>query len=234
MGASRAWVRSRAQRPASSASSAAPAPCWSAVRRGASSAGSARNGSRETRPRNSAAPRPRSPRGRSRKNHYIGLADPIYRMRSVTGIPVPNRSKEFAGMAARIVRPSTRSLRERAQDEESYKRHQERVLILSARPEGARVEGRTDLGVISGVARLLPATAPRAREAAPRGLETMDLTELASLRQYIGRTQTVSDMLTPGPPALLAATIDRDDPPHNAGHELPPTWHRLYFLTAGR
>ena len=46
-------------------------------------------------------------------------------------------------MAARIVRPSTRSLRERAQDEESYKWHQERVLILSARPEGARVEGRT-------------------------------------------------------------------------------------------
>jgi 3-methylfumaryl-CoA hydratase len=62
----------------------------------------------------------------------------------------------------------------------------------------------------------------------------MDLTELASLRQYIGRTQTVSDVLTPVPPTLLAATIDRDDPPYKAGDELPPNWHRLYFLTAVR
>jgi len=62
----------------------------------------------------------------------------------------------------------------------------------------------------------------------------MDLTELAALRQYIGRTQTASDMLTPVPPTLLAATIDRDDPPYKAGDELPPNWHRLYFLTAVR
>lgn len=62
----------------------------------------------------------------------------------------------------------------------------------------------------------------------------MDLTELAELRQYVGRTQTVSDVLTPVPPTLLAATIDRDDPPYKAGDELPPNWHRLYFLTAAR
>jgi 3-methylfumaryl-CoA hydratase len=62
----------------------------------------------------------------------------------------------------------------------------------------------------------------------------MDLTELASLRQFIGRTETVSDVLTPVPPTLLAATIDRDDPPYKAGDELPPNWHRLYFLRAVR
>jgi len=47
-------------------------------------------------------------------------------MMSAAGIPFQDLSKEFAGMAAGIVRPSTRSLRERAQDEESYKRHQEK------------------------------------------------------------------------------------------------------------
>jgi 3-methylfumaryl-CoA hydratase len=62
----------------------------------------------------------------------------------------------------------------------------------------------------------------------------MDLTELAALRQYVGRSQTVSDVLTPVAPTLLAATLDRDDPPYKAGDELPPNWHRLYFLTAAR
>src|SRR5579883_2460619 len=37
----------------------------------------------------------------------------------------------------------------------------------------------------------------------------MDLAELAALRQYVGRSQTVSDVLAPVPPTLLAATIDR-------------------------
>jgi 3-methylfumaryl-CoA hydratase len=62
----------------------------------------------------------------------------------------------------------------------------------------------------------------------------MDLAELAALRQYVGRSQTVSDVLAPVPPTLLAATIDRDDPPYQAGDELPPNWHRLYFLSAAR
>jgi 3-methylfumaryl-CoA hydratase len=60
----------------------------------------------------------------------------------------------------------------------------------------------------------------------------MDLAELAALRQFIGRTQSVTDTLTPVPATLLTATIDRDDPPYKAGDELPPNWHRLYFLTA--
>src|SRR5215510_12939014 len=90
-------------------------------------------------------------------------------------------------------------------------------LILSRDPElveGSRVEGRS--------------------YRSSRREDAMDLTELATLRQSIGRTQTASDVLTPVPATLLAATIDRDDPPYKAGDELPPNWHRLYFLTAVR
>jgi len=62
----------------------------------------------------------------------------------------------------------------------------------------------------------------------------MDLAELATLRQYIGRTETVTDTLTPVPANLLAATLDRDDRPYKSGDDLPPNWHRVYFLTAVR
>src|SRR5438876_3766260 len=74
----------------------------------------------------------------------------------------------------------------------------------------------------------------RGKPCFPGGSEAMDLTELAALRQFVGRTQTVTDLLTPVPPTLLAPTIDRDDPPYKAGDELPPNWHRLYFLWASR
>lgn len=62
----------------------------------------------------------------------------------------------------------------------------------------------------------------------------MDLAELAKLRQYIGRTETMLDTITPVPATLHAATLDRDDPPYKPGDALPPGWHRLYFLTAVR
>lgn len=62
----------------------------------------------------------------------------------------------------------------------------------------------------------------------------MDLAELAKLRQYIGRTETMVDTITPVPATLHAATLDRDDPPYKIGDALPPGWHRLYFLTAVR
>lgn len=62
----------------------------------------------------------------------------------------------------------------------------------------------------------------------------MDLAELAKLRQYIGRTETMVDTITPVPATLHAATLDRDDPPYKPGDALPPGWHRLYFLTAVR
>lgn len=62
----------------------------------------------------------------------------------------------------------------------------------------------------------------------------MDLEQLARLRQWIGRTQTVTDTITPVPATLLAATLDRDDPPYRPGDALPPGWHRIYFLSAVR
>ncbi|MDE2370475.1 MAG: MaoC family dehydratase N-terminal domain-containing protein [Burkholderiales bacterium] len=54
--------------------------------------------------------------------------------------------------------------------------------------------------------------------------------DLEHLKQWIGRTETLSDEVTAFPPAALAATLDRDDPPPRPGDELPPVWHWLYFL----
>jgi 3-methylfumaryl-CoA hydratase len=50
------------------------------------------------------------------------------------------------------------------------------------------------------------------------------------LRQWIGRTQQLSDTVASVPIAALAATLDRSDPPPAAGDPLPPLWHWLYFL----
>ena len=54
--------------------------------------------------------------------------------------------------------------------------------------------------------------------------------DLESLREWIGRTETVEDLIAPAPAALLTATLDRDDPPSKPGDPLPPPWHWLYFL----
>lgn len=50
------------------------------------------------------------------------------------------------------------------------------------------------------------------------------------LKDWIGRSQTIADVITPAPYAALSATLDRDParPPH--GTPLPPLWHWLYFL----
>jgi len=62
----------------------------------------------------------------------------------------------------------------------------------------------------------------------------MDLAELAQLRGWVGRTQSVSDVITAPPANLLTASLDRDEPPFQEGDVLPPNWHRLYFLSAAR
>jgi 3-methylfumaryl-CoA hydratase len=51
-----------------------------------------------------------------------------------------------------------------------------------------------------------------------------------NLRDWIGRSETVTDTVTPTPYAALSATFDRnaDRPP--AGTPLPALWHWLYFL----
>ena len=63
-----------------------------------------------------------------------------------------------------------------------------------------------------------------------------DMTELDvdHLRSWIGRQETLHDQVTRFPIAALSATLDRDDPPPQAGDPLPPLWHWLYFLPTAR
>src|SRR5207247_4517142 len=51
-----------------------------------------------------------------------------------------------------------------------------------------------------------------------------------NLREWIGRSESRADQVTPTPVAALAATLDRSDPAPQAGDSLPPLWHWLYFL----
>ncbi|MGA7324958.1 MAG: MaoC family dehydratase N-terminal domain-containing protein [Rhodomicrobium sp.] len=49
------------------------------------------------------------------------------------------------------------------------------------------------------------------------------------LKEWIGRTQTESDVATEAPLIRLAATLDHTDPPWPTG-QVPPLGHWLYFL----
>jgi len=51
-----------------------------------------------------------------------------------------------------------------------------------------------------------------------------------NLRDWIGRSETVTDTVTPTPYAALSATFDRDPERPSAGTPLPALWHWLYFL----
>jgi 3-methylfumaryl-CoA hydratase len=51
---------------------------------------------------------------------------------------------------------------------------------------------------------------------------------------WIGRTESSSDTVTPAPIAALSATLDRDDPAPRPGDPLPLLWHWLYFLPRHR
>ena len=48
------------------------------------------------------------------------------------------------------------------------------------------------------------------------------------LRQYLGRSETLADGMSPATAAALAATLDLDPPSPDA--ELPALWHWVYFL----
>ena len=61
----------------------------------------------------------------------------------------------------------------------------------------------------------------------------MDL-NINYLREWVGRTETVSDQITTVPIAALSATLDRNDPPPSRGDPLPPLWSWLYFLPLHR
>jgi 3-methylfumaryl-CoA hydratase len=54
------------------------------------------------------------------------------------------------------------------------------------------------------------------------------------LKQWIGRSETVSDVATATPVAALSATLDRPAERPPDGTPLPPLWHWLYFLPLHR
>ena len=54
------------------------------------------------------------------------------------------------------------------------------------------------------------------------------------LENWIGRTESRTDLVTAAPIAALAATLDRDNPRPQASDPLPPLWHWLYFLPVHR
>ncbi len=56
--------------------------------------------------------------------------------------------------------------------------------------------------------------------------------DVAHLRQWVDRCETLHDQVGGTPVRALSATLDRDDPPPVGGTPLPPLWHWLYFLPA--
>jgi len=52
----------------------------------------------------------------------------------------------------------------------------------------------------------------------------------SAFEDWVGRTESASDRITPGPAEALAATLDRSSAPGAEGDPLPPLWHWLYFL----
>lgn len=58
--------------------------------------------------------------------------------------------------------------------------------------------------------------------------------QLEQLTEWIGRTETRSDVVTAAPLAALSALLDRDDPAPRKGDTAPPLAHWLYFLPAYR
>ena len=58
--------------------------------------------------------------------------------------------------------------------------------------------------------------------------------DIAKLQEWIGRTESHTDVLSATPVNALAATLDRDDAPARAGDPVPACWHWLYFLPLHR
>jgi 3-methylfumaryl-CoA hydratase len=52
---------------------------------------------------------------------------------------------------------------------------------------------------------------------------------LDNMRDWIGKSQTVEDLIAPWPVRALTATLDEKDPDPKNGDALPPLWHWLYF-----
>ena len=50
------------------------------------------------------------------------------------------------------------------------------------------------------------------------------------LKNWIGKRESVTDVIGAWPLAALSATLDRRDPEPRTGDAVPPGWHWLYFL----
>ena len=55
-------------------------------------------------------------------------------------------------------------------------------------------------------------------------------TQSPGLEDWIGRTDTLRDVVTAAPVAALDATLDNGNAVPDSGDALPPLWHWLYFL----
>jgi 3-methylfumaryl-CoA hydratase len=58
--------------------------------------------------------------------------------------------------------------------------------------------------------------------------------DLGALADWIGRSETVHDIIGPTPVLALTATLDHPAVPVTTGDALPPLWHWLYFLPMHR
>jgi 3-methylfumaryl-CoA hydratase len=54
--------------------------------------------------------------------------------------------------------------------------------------------------------------------------------DLDDLRSHIGRAQTATDVIHPGPANFLRLALGRPEPEFREGDALPPAWLGLYFL----
>lgn len=62
----------------------------------------------------------------------------------------------------------------------------------------------------------------------------MTALDIDTLHSWVGRSEMREDAIDARPVSLLAATLDRDDPPPRLGDPVPPLWHWLYFLPVYR
>jgi len=56
--------------------------------------------------------------------------------------------------------------------------------------------------------------------------------QFAGMSDWVGRTESRTDVINAWPVEALAATLDRNDPVPHAGDPLPAGWHWMYFLEA--
>jgi 3-methylfumaryl-CoA hydratase len=66
-----------------------------------------------------------------------------------------------------------------------------------------------------------------------KGREAQEV-DITHLREWVGKTESASDQVTPTPIAALAATLDIRACPPQPGDALPPLWQWLFFLPIHR